>query len=559
MRLTLGRKIGIGFATVLGLSALGTVATFQSLGAMRETESRALTIRVPTIVACKDLQRDLNQTQSKGRQVILAGSQAARKQEAQVVFEKNWSDVETDISRIDQLAPLWTEDDNRTHLAEIKKHLPLLRDAQESAMKVASGGHAKAVTKAGNQFADQATPETEAIKTSLSGMADYFVSQTAKNAEDIRIQTRTSYLMLGATTSVSLIVGVCMAIFLSSKISASSRAALAKAEAIAAGDLTSEELAVLSDDELGDITQAVNKVNVSLKTMILGIHENAQRVASASEELSVTGQQISANSEKTSSQAAVVSEATQQVSQNLQSVSVGAGEMTTTIQSIATNAREAAAAASKAVVTAQSATATVAKLGASSAEIGEVIKVITSIAQQTNLLALNATIEAARGGEAGKGFAVVANEVKELAKQTALATEDISRKITAIQTDTQGAVEAISGISGVIHQVNDISSTIATAVEEQSATTNEMTRNVSNAARGSEEITLNISGVAEAARSTSQSAMESQKASRELADMATQLQNLVSQFKIDTRKASALPVVRSSDRPGRAFAARAGL
>jgi len=559
MRLTLGRKIGIGFATVLGLSALGTVATFQSLGAMRETESRALTIRVPTIVACKDLQRDLNQTQSKGRQVILAGSQAARKQEAQVVFEKNWSDVETDISRIDQLAPLWTEDDNRTHLAEIKKHLPLLRDAQESAMKVASGGHAKAVTKAGNQFADQATPETEAIKASLSGMADYFVSQTAKNAEDIRIQTRTSYLMLGATTSVSLIVGVCMAIFLSSRISASSRAALAKAEAIAAGDLTSEELAVLSDDELGDITQAVNKVNVSLKTMILGIHENAQRVASASEELSVTGQQISANSEKTSSQAAVVSEATQQVSQNLQSVSVGAGEMTTTIQSIATNAREAAAAASKAVVTAQSATATVAKLGASSAEIGEVIKVITSIAQQTNLLALNATIEAARGGEAGKGFAVVANEVKELAKQTALATEDISRKITAIQTDTQGAVEAISGISGVIHQVNDISSTIATAVEEQSATTNEMTRNVSNAARGSEEITLNISGVAEAARSTSQSAMESQKASRELADMATQLQNLVSQFKIDTRKASALPVVRSSDKPSRAFAARAGL
>jgi methyl-accepting chemotaxis protein len=177
----------------------------------------------------------------------------------------------------------------------------------------------------------------------------------------------------------------------------------------------------------------------------------------------------------------------------------------------------------------------VAKLGASSGEIGEVIKVITSIAQQTNLLALNATIEAARAGEAGKGFAVVANEVKELAKQTAQATEDISRKITAIQTDTQGAVQAIGTISGVIGQINDISGTIAAAVEEQSATTNEVTRNVADAARGSGEITRNIEGVAEAARGTSSSAHESQKAAGEVADIAAQLRALVIQFKLDGR------------------------
>jgi methyl-accepting chemotaxis protein len=214
--------------------------------------------------------------------------------------------------------------------------------------------------------------------------------------------------------------------------------------------------------------------------------------------------------------------------------------MTTTIRSIVSSAHEAANIATNAVQTAQTANVNVSDLGASSAEIGEVIKVITSIAQQTNLLALNATIEAARAGEAGKGFAVVANEVKELAKQTAQATEDISRKITAIQTSTQRAVEAIGTIGGVISKVNNISGAIATAVEEQSTTTNDMTRSIADAAKGSAEITRNIEGVAGAVRSTSSSAQGSQRAANDLAEMAMQLHGLVGQFHID-RPAAATP------------------
>jgi len=237
-------------------------------------------------------------------------------------------------------------------------------------------------------------------------------------------------------------------------------------------------------EALEGVSVATNKTADTVEASIKAMAQNAQALSSSSQQLSATSQQMSANAEETSAQASTVATATQQVTTNLNSVATGAEEMTSTVQSISSNAGEAAKVASEAVKTANAANTTLAKLGESSAEIGQVIKVITSIAQQTNLLALNATIEAARAGEAGKGFAVVANEVKELAKQTAKATEDISQKITAIQDDTKRAVESIGSITSIIHQINDISGTIATAVEEQSATTNEMSRNVQEAAKG---------------------------------------------------------------------------
>ena len=279
-----------------------------------------------------------------------------------------------------------------------------------------------------------------------------------------------------------------------------------------------------------DIT-ARKIAEANLQSTMDQVSRNSQTLSASAEELSATAQQLSSNSEETTTQSNVAAAAAEQVSKNVATVATSAEEMSASVREIAKSAADAARVATQAVKVAEETSRTVNKLGDSSTEIGKVIKVITSIAQQTNLLALNATIEAARAGEAGKGFAVVANEVKELAKQTAAATEDISQKIEAIQGDTKGAVHAITQISAIITQINDIQNTIASAVEEQTATTNEIARNAGEAARGSTEIAKNIASVSTAAQSTSQGAANTLTAASELAKLSAELKTVVDKAK----------------------------
>lgn len=302
-------------------------------------------------------------------------------------------------------------------------------------------------------------------------------------------------------------------------------------EAAAEGDLR-HSIDVCGDDVVGQIATGLRRLLNDLRSNMADIGQTAMGVASSSEELSAISQQLTSHSQNAAEQACGASSGSEQVSANVSIVAASAEEMLASIREISKSATEAARVARTAVSKAEETNHTISKLGISSLEIGKVVKVITSIAQQTNLLALNATIEAARAGEAGKGFAVVANEVKELAKETARATEEIGQQIEAIQGDTNAAVKAIRDVGEIINQVNDISSTIASAVEEQTATTNEIGRNVTDAARATSEIALNIGHVAKATEHTKAGALDTQAAARALTEMASQVQTMVSRFQL---------------------------
>lgn len=376
---------------------------------------------------------------------------------------------------------------------------------------------------------EEVTPIGGAMVKNLTAVNDETSAYLGELAADADATAQRGIVAIAVTAVVGMVLAVALGLVIIRLVRRPITQVQRSLEAMAQGDLT-VGADVRSADELGRMAWALEQAQVRLREMVTSLVSTSDTVAGATEELSASSSQIATTSEDTSAKAGMVAGAANQVSQNVQTVAAGAEQMGASIREISHNASEAAKVADQATRVAASTNETVVKLGRSSQEIGNVIKVITTIAEQTNLLALNATIEAARAGTAGKGFAVVASEVKELAQESAKAAEDIALRIEAIQTDASGAVGAIGEISSIITAINDFQTTIASAVEEQTSTTSEMTRNVSEVSTGSKEIAANITGVAGAAHTTTQVVGQTSVAVAELARMAADLRRQAAHF-----------------------------
>jgi methyl-accepting chemotaxis protein len=300
--------------------------------------------------------------------------------------------------------------------------------------------------------------------------------------------------------------------------------------AVGEGDLT-RDTPFTADNELGQMAAALGRATTRMRTAVRTLASSSTSLAARADELQNASRGLADGAERTAGEVSKISGSSHEVSNSVQAVASGAEEMNASIREIAVSTSEAASVAGQAVDASAAAEQIMVRLGSSSAEIGDVIKVITSIAEQTNLLALNATIEAARAGEAGKGFAVVAGEVKDLAQETAKATEEIGQRVRAIQTDTAGAVESISEIARVIGRINEYQTTIASAVEEQSAVTTSMAGDLNVAASGADRINGGIGEVVHAADNTMHGAQATRSAAAELTSMSEELRAIVGGFK----------------------------
>jgi methyl-accepting chemotaxis protein len=595
--LKIGRKLLSAFLTVNALMLLlGAVASFR-LSTIGDNAHEMSVSYLPGLIQMAHVSTNSARFRRAVLYHVLADTKEA-KDKYEKEAEVGLTELKTSLSKYEAAIDDQTDRTNFTELrAGVEQYARGFEDVLQLSRNPSGEREARSLLQSG-----RINDVTDGVRGQIDKMVAWNDDKSKEGiSESIALVADTKRWVAGLVV-LSALAGIAIALGIARMIAAPIRELERAASAMAHGSLDIE-LTYVGKDELGNLTNAFRASGEALKTVVgemqlligaskdgrLGVRGDASKVegayaelilgtnavidnlsdpirfvsqntdglASSSEELTAVSQQLGTNANETSAQMLVVAAAAEEVSRTTQSIATSTEEMGSTIKEIAKNATDSARVAGQAVTMAQTTNATVAKLGESAVAIGKVIKVITSIAQQTNLLALNATIEAARAGEAGKGFAVVANEVKELAKETAKATEDIGRSIESIQTDTKEAIDAIATITGIISQINDISGSIASAVEQQSATTNEMSRNVAEAAKGAGDIAKNITTVSEVAQSTSNGASQTMDAATDLARMTAELKQLISKFSFDGETAyrgDAQAPAQSSirrNRPGR--------
>ncbi|BCJ51912.1 methyl-accepting chemotaxis protein [Actinoplanes sp. NBRC 14428] len=445
------------------------------------------------------------------------------------------SSVETTIGRLDrEIDDNWkayaaqetpgSQADRAAFVAALAEYRKVRK---EQLVPAAMANSLSSYLGAQNSYID---PLTSKITVALNNLADLEDKLAQRQMSDARTNADLARIITIVLIAGAVVFAMVIAIVVSRAIAGPLGQTVTVLEGLAEGRLD-QRLKVRSRDEVGRMAEALNTALDRLTATLRTIGENVTTLASSSEELTAVAGQMNSSAARSAGRARAVSAASDEISHNITTVSAGAEEIGASIAEIARSTSSAAEVAGRAVRISGEAGEILQQLGTSSAEIVSVVKIITGIAEQTNLLALNATIEAARAGEMGKGFAVVAGEVKELAQETARATEDIRTRVGAIQTDSTAAVTAIAEIGSVIDQINATQTAIAAAVEQQTATTNEMTRNVGEVASGSTDISANVAEVAEAAAETTSAASNTAGAADELARVAHDLQKSLAMFR----------------------------
>lgn len=505
-------------ALVVGLVGLsGLARSADASRTMSEHNIAAVTVLGDVVVTRKSISLSI-------RDILLAGEGP----DLPAVLEEYEGLQATFLEQLDEYAALDISAANAEHVATIRDLFEqYVADIDTVLGPLAAAQDLQAWSTTNSS---ELAPIAEEISAELDAIIDSEQQSAAAAAADAaELYEGQRTLTIGV-----LVVGIIGSLVFALVVAQASARRIGRLQAalrsVAEGDLT-VPVAVDTRDEVGRMAADLRTAQDTLRTSLAAMGDNAGMLASAAEEMSAVSAQLGSTAAGSSEQAHRVSAAATEVSSSVQTVAAASEQMGASIREIAHSTTEAALVADQGVVTAGRATETVVKLGRSSAEIGDVVKVISSIAEQTNLLALNATIEAARAGEAGKGFAVVAHEVKELAVETARATEDITRRVEVIQADTDGAVTAIEGITGIINRISEYQSTIAAAVEEQSATTEDVSRNVTQAASGATDIAHGMTLVSESSAQTAQASNDTTAAATDLTRMASEMRVLVGQFR----------------------------
>jgi methyl-accepting chemotaxis protein len=534
MNWTIGRKLfvlcgfGVLVAVLVGAMGMWGISRLQSETAHLVTTMSALRNHLEADMMHDALRADV-------LQALLA--EDANEEERTKINGDLAEHAERFSSRLAANEALDLEPTTKAAITDLRPKLDAYVKSAQSIVALALRDHDEAEEQL-EQF-QAAFEDLETAQEKVSDLIEASVKQSHEKQLSAEAQANEARTVSMAVSALLLVAMVAIATLITRSITRPLHAVVAGLRGVAEGegDLT-RRVKIDSKDELGELAHWFNTFVARVQGTVAAIGRTTSSIAESSEDMMAVSRQMSGTASDASSGANLVSAAAEEVSTSVQSVATATEEMTTSVREIAENAANAAKVATQAVQVADSTNVTIAKLGESSAEIGQVLKVITSIAEQTNLLALNATIEAARAGEAGKGFAVVANEVKQLATQTATATEDIRARIGAIQSNSEAAVTAMGQIASIIGQIDDFANTIASAVEEQSATTSQISNTVQEGHHGTSEIARSITGVAQAAQHTSEGAVRTQRSAEELGRLAGDLRDLVSRFKYEEGGAS---------------------